>query len=100
MVQLLFDFRNMCLSKLMLKSLPLVLSHESQAVINFFEERIFCPPQMQIEHFVPWNPDLEEVIFPCHTSIIWKELLIEKFAEQGIGSGVIEDESKEEAVQN
>ena len=39
---------------------------------------------MEKEHFVPWKDDLDEVIFPSHTCIIWKEFLEEKLAENGI----------------
>jgi hypothetical protein len=45
-VEMLVDFPELCTSKMMLKSLALVISHESDTVINFFEENIFKPPQM------------------------------------------------------
>lgn len=41
MVQILEGFPEMCLSKMMLKSLSLILSHESEFVISFFETNIF-----------------------------------------------------------
>ena len=39
---------------------------------------------MQVEQFVPWDEDYEELIFPCHTSVISKELLNSKLVELGI----------------
>jgi hypothetical protein len=46
MVEMLIDFPEQCISKMMLKSFALVLSHEADTVINYFEESIFKPPQM------------------------------------------------------
>lgn len=41
---------------------------------------------MQVEQFVPWSDDLGEegLIFASHTSIISRELLLEKLEEMGI----------------
>lgn len=41
---------------------------------------------MQIEQFVPWSDDLSEegLIFASHTSIISRELLLEKLEAVGI----------------
>lgn len=61
---------------MMLKSLALILSHESENVINYFEAAIFQPPQMQMEQFIPWNDDLDEFVFPSHTSVISRDLLV------------------------
>jgi len=75
MIDMLKDFPDQCISKMMLKSLALIVSHENSAVIDFFECNIFQPPLMQIQQFIPWGDDMEEFIFPCHTSIISRELL-------------------------
>ena len=86
MVEMLIDFPEQCVSKMMLKSLAVVLSHESESVINFFEECIFKPPQMQIEQFLPWNDDMDEFVFPSHTSVISKRLLIDELAKIGLAA--------------
>ena len=40
---------------------------------------------MQIERFIPWeDEDLEEIVFPSHTSIISINLLVEKMKELGM----------------
>jgi hypothetical protein len=82
MVEMLIDFPEQCVSKMMLKSLAVVLSHESESVINFFEECIFKPPQMQIEQFLPWNDDMDEFVFPSHTSVMSRKLLIDELGKQ------------------
>lgn len=53
-------------------------------MINFFDNCWFIPPQMAIEQFVPWEDDLEMIVFPSHTSIISQELLFAKLSENGI----------------
>jgi hypothetical protein len=40
MIEMLIDFPEIAVSKMLLKSLALILSHESETVINFFEENI------------------------------------------------------------
>lgn len=71
---------------MMLKSLAVIVSHDSDMVIEFFDKSIYQPPQMQIEQFVPWSDELGEegLIFASHTSIISRELLLEKLEAIGI----------------
>jgi hypothetical protein len=38
---------------------------------------------MRLPQFVPWSTDAEELVFPCHTSIMSKDLLISKMKDQG-----------------
>ena len=57
---------------------------------------------MQIEQFVPWCDDLSEegLIFASHTSIISRELLLEKLELVGITESRApkKDEAAEEVV--
>jgi hypothetical protein len=53
-------------------------------VISFFDQAVFIPQQMKVLQFIPWNEDLEEIIFPSHTSYVYRDLLIERLAEEGI----------------
>jgi hypothetical protein len=76
MVHILNDFDNICLSKMILKSMPIIFSHQSPKVIEFFETAIYenltmCSPLM-----IPWPDDLEEFVFPCNTSIISQNLVM------------------------
>lgn len=32
---------------------------------------------MSLEQFVPWNDEMEDLVFPSHTSIIWQDLLFD-----------------------
>jgi hypothetical protein len=36
---------------------------------------------MQIEQFIPWEDDMDEFVFPSHTSVMSRELLIEELAK-------------------
>ena len=83
MVQGLCEYTDLCITKMMLKSLALILSSENQQVIDFFNSATFQPPQMAMEQFVPWQEGIEQLVFPCHTSIISQELLIEKIEKHG-----------------
>ena len=65
-----------CITKMMLKSLALILTSENDAMIDFFDDAWFEPPQMRIDQFVPWNDDVENIVFPCHTSVISRDLLL------------------------
>ena len=84
MIESLTGFKDICTTKMMLKSLALVVSNECEKVINFFDESFFQPPQMRIEQFVPWKEDLDQAVFASHTAVISPELLLEKLAEHGI----------------
>lgn len=43
---------------------------------------------MQEEQFVPgWTDDMDQFVFPSHTSVISKKFLIEEMASQGIDVG-------------
>ena len=39
---------------------------------------------MQIQQFIPWGEDMDELIFASHTSIISKQLLLEKLCDEGV----------------
>ena len=63
----------------------MILSHSSEQIINFFEENLYQPPQMQLEQFIPWeDDDMEEFIFSSHTSVISSQLLVSKMKENGM----------------
>lgn len=43
---------------------------------------------MQEEQFVPgWTEDMDQFVFPSHTSVISKKFLIEEMAKQGVDVG-------------
>jgi hypothetical protein len=54
MCSLLNDFDNICLSKMILKSLPVILGHESECVYSYFESAFFKTDSMEKALFVPW----------------------------------------------
>ena len=85
MIEMMADFPDLCISKMLLKSYSEICENESDGVINFFEDGgIFQPPQMRIQQFVPWRKDMEEIIFSSHTAMISIDLLHEKLEEEGV----------------
>jgi len=82
MIMMIIEFPEYSISKMVLKSFALILAHESDDVIDFFESNIYQPPQMQEEQFVPgWTEDMEMFVFPSHTSVISKRFLIEEMGK-------------------
>ena len=75
------DNSNLCITKSMLSSLTLILLNEDESVVNFFDGAFYQPPQMRIDWFIPWKEGIEELVFPCHTSVISQELLLKKISE-------------------
>lgn len=84
MIDMLKDYPDFCLSKMMMKSMAIVLQHSSEGVIDFLDTCIYRPPQMQLEQFVPWDSAVPEILFACHTSYISVELLHQKLREGGV----------------
>jgi hypothetical protein len=41
MIEMMQDFPDRCVTKIMLQSMPMILSHSSELIINFFETNIF-----------------------------------------------------------
>ena len=39
---------------------------------------------MATEQFIPWESDMEELVFASHTSLIWEDLLLDKVEDYGI----------------
>ena len=75
MVHILNDFDNICITKMILKSLPVILAHQSPNVIEFFETAIYKTLAMENPLMIPFPDDLEEFVFPCNTAIISEKLV-------------------------
>ena len=75
MVHILNDFDNICISKMILKSLPVILAHQSPKVIEFFETTIYQTMTMLKPLLIPFPEELDEFVFPCNTSIISQKLV-------------------------
>ena len=86
MVDMLKGIEDRCITKMMLKSLAVMLSHENIDVVNFFNQAFYQPPLMKDELFVPWNEDMPQFVFPCHTSVVTPPQLLEKL--EGIGINI------------
>lgn len=76
MLDMLEDFRFMCLSKMMLSTFPhLVMSH-SDIVYKFFNSASYSPHSMSSNFKIPWPNELPEVIFTSHTVLISEHTLL------------------------
>jgi hypothetical protein len=84
MIKMISEFPNIPASKMFLQLIPRLLSHDSDVVLDFFEVSKFCPPQMNLEQFVPWDDNMDELVFASHTSIIWQDLLLDQLEENGV----------------
>ena len=68
---------------MIMAELPMFMAHESETILGFFENAFFAPLQMRQPQFVPWSNDDAELVFPCHTSIMSQDLLIDKMKKYG-----------------
>ena len=55
---------------------------------------------MCIDQFIPWGDDMEEFVFPSHTSIISKQLLYEKLMEEGVVNEPYSNRKKKASVKD
>ena len=78
MVHILNDFDNICISKMILKSLPVILSHQSPKVIEFFNTAVYQTLTMGEPLLIPWPEEMEEYCFPSNTSIISQNLVMKQ----------------------
>ena len=49
---------------------------------------------MQLEQFVPWEEGMEEFVFPSHTALISKDLLLSKLQVDGLDHSKIPKKKK------
>lgn len=100
MVELIKDFPETCVSKLLLKSLYYVISHPADSVIDFFDRVIYKPPQMQTSHMINYDEESygDDVIFSSHTSIVTKKLIDLKLSEKFSDYEPIKEEAKKKNV--
>lgn len=75
MINLLSQFDEFCISRMMLNVLPKMLQQETDIVAKFFNSCIFQAESMKSPMVIPWVEDTAEVIFACHTSIITDEII-------------------------
>ena len=47
---------------------------------------------MAIEQFIPWEPDMNELVFASHTSLIWEDLLLDEL--EGVGIEILSRSKK------
>ena len=102
MVDMLEDFDNFCLSKMMLTSFPNMIQMNTQVIKRFFDSGVYKPPLMHFQHSIPWPEDRESFVFPCYTSLMSKKLLTQELIEAGLVEKDVEKEArkvKEELVQ-
>jgi len=62
---------------MILKQLADLINSGLLSVFNFFDQKIFQPPQMDQVLQIPWHKDDEQLVIASHTSIISYDLLIQ-----------------------
>jgi len=75
MIDMLEDFPDFCLSKMMLKAMPSMIASGSTIVNKFFNSATYKPPLMQYSLNVSWPSNRDEFIFPSPTSLLTEEYL-------------------------
>lgn len=84
MIDILSDYNNTQLSKLMIKVWRTLINDSNQIVLNFFNKALYNPPYLNKPIMVPWPEGCDEFIFASNTSLIKKDYLVSqlKNAEQ------------------
>jgi hypothetical protein len=75
MIDMLEDFPDFCLSKMMLKAMPSMIGTGSTIINKFFDSASYKPPLMQYSLNVSWPSDRAEFVFPSPTSLLTEESL-------------------------
>lgn len=70
MLDMLEDFKSICISKMMISVFPHMLNTQSDIVYKFFHTSSFEPPSMQSNVRIPWPDHLDELIFTSPTILI------------------------------
>lgn len=96
MIDMLEDFDNFCLSKMMLTTFPNMIQMNTSVIKRFFASATYKPPLMHFQHSVPWPEGQDSFVFPCTTSLISKKLLKKELIDAGLVEEESEDEIKEE----
>ena len=80
MIDMLSDYSEYMLSKLMLSVVPTMIDNTNDTVLNFYNSAIYKPPLMQEAMIIPWPDDLNELIFASRSSLINSDFLIRKIS--------------------
>jgi hypothetical protein len=75
MIDMLEDFPDFCLSKMMLKAMPSMIDSGSTIINKFFDSATYKPPLMQYSLNVSWPSTRDEYIFPSPTSLLTEQSL-------------------------
>jgi len=75
MIDILGNFENMFLSKMMLKSLPRMINMSTDMIIKYFSTCTYRSPLMKQAKLIEWPGDKDEWIFASHTSLISSDLI-------------------------
>jgi hypothetical protein len=70
MIDMLEDFPDFCLSKMMLKAFPNMINYGSTIICKFLDSATYKPPLMVHSLNVPWPSDRTEIVFSSPTSLI------------------------------
>jgi hypothetical protein len=76
MIDMLSDYSEYMLSKLMLSVVPTMIDNTNDTVLNFYNSAIYKPPLMQEAMIIPWPDDLNEFVFCSKTSLMSHTLII------------------------
>jgi len=100
MIDMLEDFPSFCLSKMMLKAIPSMISSGSSTINKFFDSATYKPPLLAHTLNIPWPDGQKEFIFPSETSLITEDSLNEIISHQVIMNMKLIADAGKEALAN
>lgn len=81
MLDMLEDYNNKCLSKMMLGCIPHMVLARSEIIYKYFDTCLYQPFTMAFDHRIPWPHDLKEVTFASHTVLISEDMLLKEIGK-------------------
>ena len=86
MLDMLEDYKSICISKMMISVFPHMLNTQSDIVYKFFHTSTFEPYSMQSNIRIPWPDHLDEINFTSSTILISELKVIEEIEKELKGS--------------
>ena len=96
MIDMLSHYKQNMLTKMMLNCIPDMIVKNSIFVKKFLDSCVYKSLWMELAQVIPWPQQMEQKIFPCHTSIISQSILEDQIFQHMSKSQLLEFKNKED----
>jgi hypothetical protein len=78
MIELISDFQEVAVTKLMLDVFVILLENDNIVYRNFLKNNMYIPPELQEDKFLPICDDDDQIIFTSHTTVMSEKLMLDE----------------------